>query len=196
MPTLIGSPSCISLLQWDIRVRPFSWLILFTLCMHGIEMVTLLDYVEFVLHLCMQYMENGWAGNGRSMELGGVGEAGAVGCNSTLPPPGSAAAIDTAAYSNPMTPPLPLVSAPQQHQASMASPLPMASTHQQKHPGVMPPPAQSPLATASQDQLNLRAQPFRPRPRPQPLLLPVEMLPLCCFGFSRPGPLVFFMKVL
>jgi hypothetical protein len=62
-------------------VRLFCWLILFTLCMHGIETITLLAYVGFVLRFCMQYMDNGWARKGRSMELGGVSEAGAVGCN-------------------------------------------------------------------------------------------------------------------
>ena len=69
--------------------------------MHGIETVTLLAYVGFVLRLCMQYMENGRARKGRSMELGGVGEGGAVGRNSTSPPPGSAAAISTAAAPGP-----------------------------------------------------------------------------------------------
>jgi hypothetical protein len=100
-PTLIGSPSCISLLQWDTRVKSFCWLILFTLCMHGIEMVTLLAYVGFVLCFCMQFMGNGRARKGRSMELGGVGEGGAVGRNRTSPPSGSAAAIGTATTPGP-----------------------------------------------------------------------------------------------
>ena len=69
--------------------------------MHGIETVTLLAYVGFVLRLCMQYVGNGRARKGRSMELGGVGEAGAVGRNSTSPPPGSAATIGTAAALGP-----------------------------------------------------------------------------------------------
>ena len=69
--------------------------------MHGIETVTLLAYVGFVLRLCMQYVGNGRARKGRSMELGGVGEGGAVGRNSTSPPPGSAAAISTAAAPGP-----------------------------------------------------------------------------------------------
>jgi hypothetical protein len=42
-------------------VRSFCWLILFTLYMHGIEMITLLAYVGFVLRLCMHYVGNGWA---------------------------------------------------------------------------------------------------------------------------------------
>jgi hypothetical protein len=63
--------------------------------MHGIETVTLLAYVGFVHHLCMQYVGNGRARKGQSMELGGVGEGGAVRCNSTSPTPGSAAAIGT-----------------------------------------------------------------------------------------------------
>ena len=75
----------------------------------------------------------------------------------------------------PMAHPLPLVSAPQQHPAPMAPPLPLASAPQQ-HSGVMPPPVQ-PLAMAAQDQLNLMAPPFRPRPRPPPLLLPIERPP-------------------
>jgi hypothetical protein len=82
-------------------VRSFCWLILFTLCMHGIETVTLLAYVGFVLHLCMQYVGNGWARKGQSMELGGVGEGGAVRRNRTSPPPGSAAAIGTVAGPGP-----------------------------------------------------------------------------------------------
>jgi hypothetical protein len=61
--------------------------------MQGIEKVTLSAYVGFVLHLCMQYVGNGRARMGRSMELGGVGEGGAVGHNNTSSPPGSAAAI-------------------------------------------------------------------------------------------------------
>jgi hypothetical protein len=63
------------------------------------------------------------------------------------------ATIGTAVAPTPMAPPLPLASAPQ------------------LHPEVMPPRVQ-PLATAAQDQLNLMAPPFRPRPRPPPLLLP------------------------
>jgi hypothetical protein len=39
------------------------------------------------------------------------------------------------------------------------------------------PPLVQPLATAAQDQLNLRAPPFRPWPRLPPLLLPIEMPP-------------------
>jgi hypothetical protein len=54
-----------------------------------------------ILHLCMQYMGNGRARKGRSMELGGVREGGAVGRNSTSPPPGSATAIGTAAAPTP-----------------------------------------------------------------------------------------------
>jgi hypothetical protein len=61
------------------------------------------------------------------------------------------------------------------HPTPMAPPLSLESAPQQ-HPGVMPPPVQ-PLATAAQDQLNLMAPPFRPRPRPPALLLPVEMPP-------------------
>jgi hypothetical protein len=82
-------------------VRSFCWLILFTLCMHGINTVTLLAYVGFVLHLCMQYVGNGRASKGQSMELGGVGEGGAVGRNSTSPPPDSAATIGTAVAPGP-----------------------------------------------------------------------------------------------
>jgi hypothetical protein len=74
---------------------------LFILCMHGIETVTLLAYVGFVLHLCMQYVGNGRAKKGRSMELGGVSETGVVGRNSNSPPPNSAAAIGTAAAPGP-----------------------------------------------------------------------------------------------
>jgi hypothetical protein len=98
--------------------------------MHGIETVTLLAYVGFVLRLCMQYVGNGRARKVRIMELGGVGEAGVVECNSTSPPPGSATAIGTAAAPGtngtstsasistsvapgPMAPPLPLASARQ-----------------------------------------------------------------------------------
>jgi hypothetical protein len=69
--------------------------------MHGIKMVTLLAYVGFVLHLCMQYVRNGRARKGWSMELIGVGEGGAVGRNNTSPPPGSATAIGTAATLGP-----------------------------------------------------------------------------------------------
>jgi hypothetical protein len=69
--------------------------------MHGIKMVTLLDYVGFVLHFCMKYVGNGRERKERSMELGGLGEAGAVERNSTSPPPGSAAAIGTAAAPSP-----------------------------------------------------------------------------------------------
>jgi hypothetical protein len=69
--------------------------------MHGIETVTLLTYVGFVLHLCMQYVGNGRARKGQSMELGGVGEGGAVGWNNTSPPPGAAAAIGTATAPDP-----------------------------------------------------------------------------------------------
>jgi hypothetical protein len=69
--------------------------------MHGIEMVTLLAYVGFVLRLSMQYVANGPARKGRSMELGGVGEGGAIGRNSTSLPSGSAAAIGTAAAPGP-----------------------------------------------------------------------------------------------
>jgi hypothetical protein len=76
----------------------------------------------------------------------------------------------------PIAPPLPLVSTPQQHPAPMAPLLPLASAPQ-KHSGVMPPSVQL-LATASRVQLNLMAPPFRPRPRPPRLLLPVEMPPL------------------
>jgi hypothetical protein len=82
-------------------VRSFCWLILVTLYMHGTEMVTLLACVGFVLCLCMQYVGNGRARKGWSMELGGVREGGAVGRNSTSPPPGSAAAIDTVAAPGP-----------------------------------------------------------------------------------------------
>jgi hypothetical protein len=71
------------------------WLILFTLCMHGIEKVTLLDYVGFVLSLCMQYVGNRRTRKGRRTRHGGVGEGGAVERNSTSMPPGSAAAIST-----------------------------------------------------------------------------------------------------
>jgi hypothetical protein len=46
--------------------------------MPGIETVTLLAYVGFVLRLCMQYVGNGQARKGRSMELGGVREGGAT----------------------------------------------------------------------------------------------------------------------
>jgi hypothetical protein len=67
--------------------------------MHGIETVTLLAYVGFVLRLCMQ--RNGRARKGRSMELGGVREGGAVGRNSTSPAPGSAASIGTTAAPGP-----------------------------------------------------------------------------------------------
>jgi hypothetical protein len=98
--------------------------------MHGIKTTTLLAYVGFVLRLCMQYMGNGWARKRWSMELGGVGEGGVVGHNSTSPPPGSAAAIGTTAALAPngtsssasigtsaapalMAPPLLLASAPQ-----------------------------------------------------------------------------------
>jgi hypothetical protein len=81
--------------------RSFSWLILFTLCMHGIETDTLLAYVGFVLRLYMQYVENDQARRGRSMKLGGVGEAGAVGHNGTSPTPGSVAAIGTATAPGP-----------------------------------------------------------------------------------------------
>jgi hypothetical protein len=69
--------------------------------MHGIETVTLLAYVGFILCLCMQYVGNGRVRKGWSMELGGAGEGGAVGRNSTSPPPGSAAAIGTAAAPGP-----------------------------------------------------------------------------------------------
>jgi hypothetical protein len=69
--------------------------------MHGIETVTLLASVEFFLRLCMQYVGNGQARKGRSMELGGIGAGGAVGHNSTSLPPGSAAAIGTAAAPGP-----------------------------------------------------------------------------------------------
>jgi hypothetical protein len=44
--------------------------------MHGIDMVTLLAYVGSVFRLCMQYVGNGRARKGRSMELGGVKERG------------------------------------------------------------------------------------------------------------------------
>jgi hypothetical protein len=57
-------------------VRSYCCLILFTLCMHGIDMVTLLAYVGSVFRLCMQYVGNGRARKGRSMELGGVKERG------------------------------------------------------------------------------------------------------------------------
>jgi hypothetical protein len=130
-------------------------------------------YVGFVLCLCMQ--GNGRARKGRSMELGGVGEGGAIGRNGTSPPPGSAAAMAPQQHLTPMAPLLLLVSAPQQHPAPMAPPLPLASAPQQ-HPGVMPPPVQL-LATAAQDQLNLMAPPFHPRPKPPALLLPVKMPP-------------------
>jgi hypothetical protein len=74
---------------------------LFTLFMHGVETVTLLAYVGFVLHLCMRYVGNGWARKGRRMELGEVGEAGVVGRNSTSPSPSSATTIGTAAALSP-----------------------------------------------------------------------------------------------
>jgi hypothetical protein len=69
--------------------------------MHGIETVTLLAYVGFVLRLSMQYVGNGRARKGLSMEVGGVGEGGAVGRNSTSPPHGSATAIGTTAAPSP-----------------------------------------------------------------------------------------------
>jgi hypothetical protein len=74
---------------------------LFTLCMHGMETITLLAYVGFVLHLCMQYTGNGRARKGRSMELGGVGEGGAVGRNTASPPPDSATTNGTTAALGP-----------------------------------------------------------------------------------------------
>jgi hypothetical protein len=80
--------------------------------MHSIETVTLLAYVGFVLHLCIQYVENGRARKGRSMELDGVREGEVVRRNSTSPPPGSAAVISTAATPTPIAHPLSLVSAP------------------------------------------------------------------------------------
>jgi hypothetical protein len=69
--------------------------------MQGIETITMLAYVGFVLRLCMQYVGNGRARKGQSMELGGVGEGGVVGRNSTSPPPGSSAAIGAAAAPDP-----------------------------------------------------------------------------------------------
>jgi hypothetical protein len=86
-------------------VRSCCWLILFTLCMHGIETVTLLAYVGFVLHLCMQYEGNGQAKKGRSMELGGVGKGEMSGA--------------IAPHRHPVQP---LPSAPQQHPALMEPP--------------------------------------------------------------------------
>jgi hypothetical protein len=74
---------------------------LFTLCMHGIKTITLLAYVGFVLRCCMQYAGNGRARKGWSMELGGVGEGGAVGRNTTSPPPDSATANGTTAAPDP-----------------------------------------------------------------------------------------------
>jgi hypothetical protein len=69
--------------------------------MHGIEMVTLLAYVGFIIRLCMQYVENVQARKGQSMELGGIREARAVGHNSTSPVPNSAATIGTVAAPSP-----------------------------------------------------------------------------------------------
>jgi hypothetical protein len=143
--------------------------------MHGIKVVTFLGYVGFVLHLCMQYVGNGQARKGRSMELGGVGEAGAVGHNRTSSPPGSVTAIGTASAPGPNGTStfagIGTSLAPGPNGTSTSTVIDTLAT-----PGVKPPLVQ-PLITTAQDQLNLMAPPFRPRPRPPPLLLPIEMPP-------------------
>jgi hypothetical protein len=156
-------------------VRSFCWLILFTLCMHGIETVTLLAYVGFVLRLCMQYVGNGQERKGRSMELGGVREGGAIGRNRTSPPPGSAAAIGTTAAPDPngtfTSAGIGTSKAPGPNGTSTSAGIGTSATSR------MMPPLVQPLATTAQDQLNLMTPPFRPRRRPPPLLWPIEMPP-------------------
>jgi hypothetical protein len=115
----------------------------------------------------MQYVGSGRARKGHIMELGGVGEGGGVRHNSTSPPPGSAAAIDTAAALDPNG----TFAAPDPNDTSTSAGIGTSAT-----PGGDATPVQ-PLATAAQDQLNLMAAPFCPRPRPAPLLLPNEMPP-------------------
>jgi hypothetical protein len=171
-PTLIDSPSRISLLQWDTRVRSFCWLILFTLCMHGIETVTLLAYVEFVLRLCMQYVGNGRAKKGQSIELGGVGEAGAIGWNSTSPPPGSASTIDTAVALGPngtsTSASIGTLATPGHNGTSTSAGISISAT-----------PGGDATSSSAAGRINSGSvEPFRPRPRPPLLILPVEMTPL------------------
>jgi hypothetical protein len=151
-------------------------------------MVTLLSYVRFVLHLCMDYVENGRARKGRSMKLGWVADAGAVGRNSTSPPPSSAAAFSTTTTlvpnSTSSSAGIGTSAAPDTSGTSNFAGICTATT-----PGVMPPLVQ-PLATTTQDQLNLPGChlyycPLKCHPRDQWSLIKMNHMTwngLCCFG--------------